>query len=122
MTVEYRHGGSIPWMAPERLESDLIPTAATDIWAFGMTVLVCPYDLHLLLTIIWISLGALHSCNSLSSQLKSGECHDKDLARGARSPQRRIHVFSTDRRMVGSLFIMLESGSFITPLYAGHPR
>ncbi|KAL4072439.1 kinase-like domain-containing protein [Scleroderma yunnanense] len=39
MTVECPRGGSIPWMAPESLDSDWVVTAATDIWAFGMTTL-----------------------------------------------------------------------------------
>ena len=52
MTVECLRGGSIPWMAPEFLEADsMMPTAATDIWAYGMTILVCPPDPHLLPTV-----------------------------------------------------------------------
>ncbi|KAG6332128.1 hypothetical protein ID866_6965 [Astraeus odoratus] len=38
MTVELPWGGSLPWMAPERLEYADV-SAASDVWAFGMTAL-----------------------------------------------------------------------------------
>ena len=40
ITVNCPHRGSIPWMAPEHLDSDLMPTYAIDVWAFGVTILL----------------------------------------------------------------------------------
>jgi len=42
MTVDLPRGGSWNWLAPENIESDQYAiTLPGDIWAFGMTVLVC---------------------------------------------------------------------------------
>ncbi|KAG6333029.1 hypothetical protein ID866_6064 [Astraeus odoratus] len=38
MTISLPRGGSLPWMAPERLD-DYDASAESDIWAFGMTML-----------------------------------------------------------------------------------
>ena len=46
MTVDCPRRGSISWMAPEHLDSDLMLTSAMDVWAFGMTTLVCTRDLY----------------------------------------------------------------------------
>ena len=32
MTVKCLRGGSIPWMAPERLKADLMPSTAMGLW------------------------------------------------------------------------------------------
>ena len=42
MTVDAPRGGTWNWLAPEVLVSEEYPiTLPRDIWAFGMTVLVC---------------------------------------------------------------------------------
>ena len=33
-------GGSLPWMAPEKMLGDAKPSAAGDVWSFAMTALV----------------------------------------------------------------------------------
>ena len=40
--VEQRPGGSVPWLAPEAFRGDFKMTTASDVWAFGMTMLVSP--------------------------------------------------------------------------------
>jgi len=34
-------GGSIRWMAPELFKEGITHTGQSDLWAFGMTILVC---------------------------------------------------------------------------------
>jgi len=42
MTVDLPHGGTWNWLAPENVDSgEYTITLAGDIWAFGMTTLVC---------------------------------------------------------------------------------
>lgn len=42
MTVDLPCGGSWNWLAPENVESDQYAiTLPGDVWAFGMTALVC---------------------------------------------------------------------------------
>ena len=42
MTVNTPYGGTVNWLAPENVESDRCDvTLPGDIWAFGMTTLVC---------------------------------------------------------------------------------
>ena len=42
MTVDLPRGGSWNWLAPENIESEQYAiTLPGDIWAFGMTALVC---------------------------------------------------------------------------------
>ena len=42
MSVDTPHGGTLNWLAPEVIMSEEYPaTLPRDIWAFGMTVLVC---------------------------------------------------------------------------------
>jgi len=39
MTPTSEQAGSLRWMSPELLRDDIIPSASSDVWAFGMTVL-----------------------------------------------------------------------------------
>ena len=41
MTVNTPRGGTWNWLAPEIVSEEYVMTPPRDIWAFGMTVLVC---------------------------------------------------------------------------------
>jgi len=42
LTTTAESAGSLRWMAPEQFSGEKV-TTASDVWSFGMTVLVSPY-------------------------------------------------------------------------------
>jgi len=69
MDIEGSGGGTLNWMAPEQLESfECTPfaTAQGDVWAFGMTALVCLRCPTFYLSLNVSEKGTLHTTTPLS--------------------------------------------------------
>lgn len=58
--------GSVRWMAKEYMSESNSATMAGDVWAFGMTILVCSYMLLLCTDLINQSAGTRNSQASIS--------------------------------------------------------